>query len=170
MLSLCDFLCFNMKFRYHIFTLCLLSFTATLSCSKIRTGGNDETETISSIADDFAYGYFNYRFNDVAKLCTADMKKTIGYVATNITEEDITALRNKETAATCETGDVVIVNDSCAEAECTVNDYYTKDAIGEPGQIKNRSEYIITLAKDNGKWLIKKVVPRQNGKPSRAQT
>lgn len=159
-----------MKFKYHIFILCLLSLTATLSCGKLRTDGNDETETISAIAGKFAYGYFNYRFNDVAKLCTADMKKTISYVATNITEEDITALRNKETAATCETDGVVIVNDSCAEAACTVTGYYTKDAIGEAGQVKDRSEYTITLTKDNGKWMIKRVAPRQNGKPSRART
>ncbi|MFA4047440.1 hypothetical protein HPS54_04255 [Prevotella sp. PCHR] len=156
-----------MKFKYHFLILFLLSLTAVLSCNKLRTNGNDETETIKSVVSDFSYSYFNYRFNDAVKLCTEDMKKTISYVATNINEEDITSLRDKETAATCEAGDIVLVNDSCAEAECVVNDYYVKENIGETGKITNKSECRIMLIKNNGKWRVKKVIPLRNGKPSR---
>lgn len=156
-----------MKIKYYLFLLCFSSSIIIMSCNNPETYGNDETENIKSTADDFSYNFFNYRFEKAMRLCTTETKQYISYIATNITEEDIDNLHKKETAAKCEAEDITLLNDSCAEICCTVTDYYAKDVIGEAGRTINRSEYIIMLVKDNGKWLVKKVSRQQNGKPSR---
>lgn len=142
----------------------------TLSCTKTTGSNDDESEIVVSVVGDFSYSYFNYRFEDAMKLCTADMRKPIEYIASNITEKDINALRSKETAATCENIDIVSANNSCAEAECNIKNYYRKHAIGTEGKTVESSQYTILLVKEHGKWMVRKVTPLQNGKPNRGRT
>lgn len=155
-----------MKFKYCLFLSVLPLLPIALSCDRLARNGNDDTETIKSVAEDFSDSYFNYRFDKAMKYCTNDEKKAISYIATNITEDDIRMLRDKEDAATCETGDITLVNDSCADVECTVNDYYAKSIIGKAGEIRQKSEYTLRLVRENNRWLVRKVAPLQSGRPS----
>lgn len=151
--------------------LCLLFISSVLcstvmSCYKKTSGGNDIEEQAAEAATNFAASYFNYRLDKAAACSTPEAKAQICYLATNLTEEDIAMLRNKNTVATCEVDGITFANDSCAEATCLIKDCYIKDTIGTKGQVFDKRHYSILIVRSGGKWLVRKVSPLQNGKPS----
>lgn len=152
--------------------LCLLSIYSALlcitvvSCNNETKGGDDVTKLATELATNFATDYFNYKLDKAASCCTTEAKEQIYYLATNLTEEDVSILRDKKEAATCEVDGIRLINDSCAEATCIIKDSYIKDTIGTRGKVLDKRNYSILIVRTGNKWLIRKVSQLQNEKPS----
>uniref|UniRef100_UPI003FEE614B hypothetical protein n=1 Tax=Prevotella sp. TaxID=59823 RepID=UPI003FEE614B len=131
-----------------------------LSCSGIS---GDEKEMIEHDVLGFSEAYFNFDLKGAASYCTDDSRKWISYVASNIQESDIEAMRSKESDATVSIVDISFNNsDSTGTALIKVNNALVLDTIGKPGHTVDEAHYRLDFICKEGKCLIRMACPLRN--------
>lgn len=142
--------------------ICILFFVA---CSKNYK--SEDEENITHITDNFAEQYFNFNLKQALTLCTPESEKWIRFMASNITQEDIDVLKEKEDDATCETDEITYINDTSAYVKCHIYNVMKIDTIGQPGKVSEHEIYNINVVKRGGKWMVKMEGPLQSEKQNR---
>ena len=126
----------------------IISFMS--SCQRI-TNSND----ITVVADSFATNFYNWRLEKAFKYCTEESKTQICYLASNISEEDVELINQKNEDASIE-----ITNTEMLEEGIKVrisikiyNSFKMKD-INSYVQLNKERDVTINLIKTNEGWKV----------------
>lgn len=137
-----------------VFLLCC--FTATYFWQSCSAGEFSDEEDLKEVADSFATKYFNWRFPEAMAYTTESSAQWIRYAASNVSQEDVDALRMKNTNATVAIDNVSInYTDSTATVDITVKDALMMDTIGTTANLKATASYTLNAEKRGGQWKIK---------------
>lgn len=132
-------------------TILFLLFLILISLNSCKEK-NQEEKTIEDVTA-FATAYFNWDFPHASKYAKPETQEWLSFLASQITEEDITTLREKEEEATIEVEDVEFVeSNNSATTTISVNNYLLMDSIGKRPIIYEHSVYTITMSKENKSW------------------
>lgn len=128
-----------------------------LSCSDIN---HEEKDRIERCIIGFSEAYFNYELNKACDYSTADSRKWLEYIASNIDDNDLAVINAQDTYA-----DVSIVDieynssDSTGMTTVEVNNFYALDTIGNHGHIVSNAKFNINFIKENGGYKVKMAGP-----------
>lgn len=148
-----------------LIVLTIITLTTTNSSCKQEPGSEEQ---LREHADSFAVNYFNWHFEQALRYCTPESEKWLRYAASNVHEEDVELLRNKEADAQVELGDIIYNdNDSIVTIETKVYDYLQMDSIGKAAHLVPESTFRLTMVKRSGKWLIRMESPLRSEKQNR---
>lgn len=114
----------------------------------------DESLEAAAQADSFATYYFNWRYVDAARFATAESRQALSFVASNVNDSDIVALRQKAKAASVSVDEPLASSDSTFTISIEASDYLKKGKIGEPAVLTRKGNYELQLVKRDGKWLV----------------
>lgn len=92
--------------------------------------GKSEEKIIEETVLKFASAYYNWDFPAAASLVTDDSKVWLHYLASQVDSADISALRNKETAAEVEVISLDMKSNNSGNAMVVVRNYLVMDSIG----------------------------------------
>lgn len=133
---------------------CALVFACLLLISACGQDTNDSDEKFSQQALAFGEAYFNYDYEDAAKLVTPESEKWLSFAASNITQEDIDLI-NSHDRATVTVDDFTLNNDSTAMVTLIVKDFVQKDTLFRPASVTDEAEFQLEVVRREGKYFIK---------------
>ena len=135
----------------------VLLIMGCLSLCSCGNGNEDQlTETVSSFSD----SYFNWQYFRSVKYCTPDSKQWLSYMASQVNESDVKALRAQEEGATVEIEDVdMLQGDSVAKVRVIVCNYLNMDTIGVKGRMVDKALFVIPARRNNGVWKVQLTAP-----------
>lgn len=137
--------------------LLLLSLTLLLLPFIAACGGNDAADdSLEALgqADSFATYYFNWRYVDAARFATAESLTALSFMASNVTDSDIVALRQKPEAASVSLGEPVADTDSTLTIPVEASNFLELGKIGQGASLRQKGNYELQLVKRNGQWLV----------------
>lgn len=135
----------------------LLLMPATLMVLFVACGDkdtNDESIEAAAQADSFATYYFNWRYVDAARFATPESRQALSFAASNVSDSNIVALRQKAKAARVSVSETVTSSDSTFTISLEATDYLKKGKIGEPAVLMRKGNYELQMVKRDGKWLV----------------
>ena len=133
----------------HITTYAL-AVLACLSCN-----ADKEEKEIADVAANFARDYFGCKYTEARQLCTDSSEKWIKFVASNVSDSDLTVLNNAPSDAEFEVTDIDLTGDSTATASIEARNYLKLDAITRRGELSTSDTYRFTIECHNGKWMVR---------------
>jgi len=117
--------------------------------------GNYRSERrLKTVADSFALTWFNWQYSKSIRFCTDSAQRHVIFMASNVNEEDVELLRNKECDAVVERKEIEYVNDSTAIAFYDVSDFLHPDTIGKAAQKIDKAEAELTLKRVENTWKV----------------
>lgn len=132
-------------------TILFLLFLILISLNSCKEK-NQEEKTIEDVTE-FATAYFNWDFPQASKYAKPEAHEWLSFLASQITEKDITAMKEKDEAASIEVEDVEFKDsNNSATTTISVNNYLLMDSIGKCPIICEHSVYTITMSKENKSW------------------
>lgn len=139
--------------------LAICSFISACSVGRHR---NDQA--VRTAADSFATSYFNYDLHKSIRFCTPSSAKWIHFAASNILQEDIDLLKQQQTKAIAETGDITYSTDTTASVSCEVTNFLLRDTLGRPGHMVEKMIFRIPVVLENGSWAVDAghIIPERN--------
>lgn len=123
---------------------------------------SEEEEKITMQASEFIENYFNLNFNAAYKNCTPESRKWISFHVSNLTEDDLQALRSSPEAARVVSTKCHIINDSVAQVDCMVRGVHLSGTIENGIPSFSKAKYGISLVKRKKKWWVKMEAPLQS--------
>lgn len=134
------------------FTVLLVALVIS-ACSE---GVQEDMSAAEKSIQHFAEAYFNYDFQEAYELITPESRPWLRFAASNITQEDLDELNNRESYATIELSETSVINDTTIEARISVENYYKADSIGQPVRATDKVEcYMLTAVKRGKQWLVR---------------
>ena len=130
-------------------------------------GKSSQEVQIKDATDSFAVNYFNWKLANALNFCTPESRKWIQQLASQLTQQDIDALRRLATPTDCETIAIKVQDDSMATATINVHHYLTVGGIGEKDSLLETGQFRILLVQRNLKWLVKMEGPLRNERRNR---
>ena len=138
-------------------TILFLLFLILISLNSCKEE-NQEEKTIEDVTA-FATAYFNWDFPHASKYAQPEAQEWLSFLASQITEEDITAIKEKDEAATIEVEDVEFNStNTSAMSTISVENYLLMDSIGKRPIIRKHSVYTIQISKENNSWKCGKPI------------
>lgn len=144
----------------------LLSVGMLFSCNESK-----EEAQMKKVANAFAAHYFNWQYKDCISLVTAESKKQLSFLSSNVNEADVEMLRNKESDADVEILNINQLSDTSATVMLKINDVLYCDTIGTLPKLKTEGNATLKLVK-HGTWLVdlaeglpRMAFPQQNETP-----
>lgn len=137
--------------------LLLLSLTLLLLPFITACRGNDTADdSLEALgqADSFATYYFNWRYVDAARFATAESLTALSFMASNVTDSDIVALRQKPEAASISLGEPVADTDSTLTIPVEASNFLELGKIGQGASLRQKGSYELQLVRRNGQWLV----------------
>lgn len=137
----------------NVIPLLLLALSAgCTSCSH----ANGSEEQLTEYCDSFATYYYNWHFGEAMRFCTPSSEQWLRFAATGATQEDVDALRTKESDASIEIGDVEILpDDTSAVVKLTVRDFLQMDSIGQPAHLVKEATVKLPMVLHEGIWKVR---------------
>ena len=132
--------------------LLIIGLCLFVGCSE---GDADPDLKVKERASEFAEAYFNYDFERVQKLITADSQKWLQFAASNISQADMDLLNSQQTSVTVEVESCEYVNDSTSLVTVSVRDFMQKDSIGQAGVMTDEGLFRLTLVEQDGKHYVR---------------
>ena len=109
-----------------------IATTLLLLASFIFSGCKEETaeDMIEENLTTYATAYFNWDFPSAKGFATTDTKKWLTLLASQVTEKDISAIKDKEEPAKVEIEDIELYNnDETAKTTIVVSNFLCMDSI-----------------------------------------
>lgn len=140
--------------------LLILILLAGLSLSHCS---NDQEDQLIADVDSFSMAYFNWRFTAASRYCTDSSSTWLRYAASQVTEEDVQALRMKEEGASCKHADIQYgSSDSTAVVKVKVKNFLPMDSIENNNTKADTASFLIPVVLHQGRWLVQlKALPRE---------
>lgn len=137
--------------------LVLLAGLSLIHCS------NDQEDQLIADVDSFSMAYFNWRFAAASRYCTDSSSTWLRYAASQVTEEDVQALRMKEEGASCKHADIQYgSSDSTAVVKVKVKNFLPMDSIENHKTKADTASFLIPVVLHQGRWLVQlKDLPRK---------
>lgn len=135
----------------------ITSFAILLSLSANSCYEKTEENKAEEVVNAYATAYFNWDFPSAANYANASGKQWLIFLSSQVKEADIEALREKETAAEVEVGDIELRHaDTEAVITVDVTNFLAMDSIGKKPHICNSAQYTIKAVKENTEWRFGK--------------
>lgn len=105
----------------------------------------------------YATAYFNWDFPSANGFATTDAKKWLTLLASQVTEKDISALKDKEEPAKVEIEDIELYkNDETAKTTIIVTNFLCMDSIGKTPSCCEEEKYEVSAVKKKEGWKFGK--------------
>lgn len=117
---------------------------------------SSEESAVEDTARCFAEKYFTWHFIEARNFATDDMKKQIGFVASNVHKSDLDLLHSTSSIPTIEVSEVSIDNDSCATAMLDMEDVILMDTLGASAHLRKKVKSTLILRKTAGTWKVER--------------
>ena len=140
-----------------------IATTLLLLASFIFLGCKEETaeDMIEENLTTYATAYFNWDFPSANGLATIDAKKWLTLLASQVTEKDITAIKDKKEPAKVEIEDIELYNNETAKTTIIVTNFLFMDSIGKTPSCCEEEKYEVSAVKKKEGWKF--------GKPQRVK-
>lgn len=138
--------------RHFLLPLALLLLPFVAACGGNDTA-DDSLEALSQ-ADSFATYYFNWRYVDAARFATAESLTSLSFMASNVSDSDIVALRQNAGGASVSLGEPVANTDSTLAIPVEVSNFLTLSKIGQRASLRPKGNFELQLVRRNGQWLV----------------
>jgi hypothetical protein len=134
--------------------LLIMGFLSLSSC------GSDKEEQLIKTVSSFSDSYFNWQYFRSVEYCTPESKQWLSYMASQVDESDIEALRTQEEGATVEIENVdILPGDSVAKIKVKVYNYLNMDTIGVKGKPVDEATFVILMKRNDGVWKVQLTAP-----------
>ena len=108
----------------------------------------------------FADAYFNWQFPTAVGHCTPESRRWLSYMASQVNQQDVDALRAMTEGAGCKVEDVEMGGgDSTATALVCVRHYLSMDTLGQTGKVVDEARFVVPMVRRRGKWLVSLSAP-----------
>lgn len=105
----------------------------------------------------YATAYFNWDFPSAKGFATTDTKKWLTLLASQVTEKDISAIKDKEEPAKVEIEDIELYNnDETAKTTIVVSNFLYMDSIGKTPRCCEEEKYEVSAVKEKEGWKFGK--------------
>lgn len=141
----------------HLTTAATMVFALSLPFVTSSCGNStDNNEQLTEHCDSFARYYWNWHFGDAIRFCTPASEEWLRFAATGATQDDVDALRAKQSDATIEINHVEVhEGDTTATVSLTVHDFLQMDTIGKAAHPVEKAEYKLEMVLHNSTWKVK---------------
>ena len=136
-----------------------IATTLLLLASFIFSGCKEKTaeDIIEENLTTYATAYFNWDFPSANGFATTDAKKWLTLLASQVTEKDISALKDKEEPAKVEIEDIELYNnDETAKTTIVVSNFLCMDSIGKTPRCCEEEKYEVSAVKKKEGWKFGK--------------
>ena len=128
----------------------LLATALFASCNLSMNDDGTARETAMAWAD----AYFNCDFHEAEEYSTKESGKWLRFAASNVTEQDLQLLRERNAVAEADEY-FPVANDTLRVVRLTVRNYLAPKALGEPSQLAEEGHFNITVVKHDNNWKVK---------------
>lgn len=129
-----------------------LCFAVALLASCDLAMSGDEAARKTAVA--WADAYFNCDFHEAEEYCTAESGKWLRFAASNVTEQDLQLLRERNAVAEAEEY-FPVANDTLRVVRLKVKNYLSPKALGAPSQMADEGTFSVTVVQRDGQWRVK---------------
>lgn len=138
------------KYIYAVILLFVITINLTSSCQRI-SNSND----ITIVADSFATNFYNWRLEKALKYCTAESKTQISFLASNISEEDIELINQRNEDASIEITNTGMLEEGIkARISMKIYNSFKMKDINSDIQLNKERDVSINLIKTNEGWKV----------------
>ena len=138
------------KYIYAVILLFVITINLTSSCQRI-SNSND----ITIVADSFATNFYNWRLEKALKYCTAESKTQISFLASNISEEDIELINQRNEDASIEITNTGMLEEGIkARISMKIYNSFKMKDINSDVQLYKERDVTINLIKTNEGWKV----------------
>lgn len=138
------------KYIYAVILLFVITINLTSSCQRI-SNSND----ITIVADSFATNFYNWRLEKALKYCTAESKTQISFLASNISEEDIELINQRNEDASIEITNTGMLEEGIkARISMKIYNSFKMKDINSDIQLNKERDVTINLIKTNEGWKV----------------
>ena len=138
------------KYIYAVILLFVITINLTSSCQRI-SNSND----ITIVADSFATNFYNWRLEKALKYCTAESKTQISFLASNISEEDIELINQRNEDASIEITNTGMLEEGFkARISMKIYNSFKMKDINSDIQLNKERDVSINLIKTNEGWKV----------------
>ena len=138
------------KYIYAVILLFVITINLTSSCQRI-SNSND----ITIVADSFATNFYNWRLEKALKYCTAESKTQISFLASNISEEDIELINQRNEDASIEITNTGMLEEGIkARISMKIYNSFKMKDINSDVQLNKERDVTINLIKTNEGWKV----------------
>lgn len=131
-----------------------------MGCLSLSSCGDGNEKQLVETVSLFSDSYFNWQYFRSVDYCTPDSKQWLSYMASQVDEADVEALRMQEERATVEIGNVdMLPGDSVAMVKVEVYNYLNMDTIGTKGNTVDKGSFIIRVKRNDGVWKVQLTAP-----------
>ena len=129
-------------------------FLLIAACDK-STIHKQETKA-EAIAEQFCLSYFSLHYADAQPFCTEESEKWLRFAASNVHEEDLSALHSSDARVSVSVLEVSArEGDSIGSALVRVRNYLSLDRLDAPAQIVDEGVFRIGMVRRGGRWFVK---------------
>lgn len=114
----------------------------------------DNKDQLESDVDSFSMAYFNWRFPKALNYCTSQSRQWLVFAASQVNENDVEVLRNKQEGASCKIEDINFTDDSTATVKVMVRNFLVLDTIGGVPQTIAEKVFCLHVIERQGVWKI----------------
>ena len=138
------------KYIYAVILLFVITINLTSSCQRI-SNSND----ITIVADSFATNFYNWRLEKALKYCTAESKTQISFLASNISEEDIELINQRNEDASIEITNTGMLEEGIkARISMKIYNSFKMKDINSEVQLNKERDVTFNLIKVNEGWKV----------------
>ena len=138
------------KYIYAVILLFVITINLTSSCQRI-SNSND----ITIVADSFATNFYNWRLEKALKYCTAESKTQISFLASNISEEDIELINQRNEDASIEITNTGMLEEGIkARISMKIYNSFKMKDINSEVQLNKERDVTFNLIKVNDGWKV----------------
>ena len=138
------------KYIYAVILLFVITINLTSSCQRISSS-ND----ITIVADSFATNFYNWRLEKALKYCTAESKTQISFLASNISEEDIELINQRNKDASIEITNTGMLEEGIkARISMKIYNSFKMKDINSEVQLNKERDVTFNLIKVNEGWKV----------------
>ena len=138
------------KYIYAVILLFVITINLTSSCQRI-SNSND----ITIVADSFATNFYNWRLEKALKYCTAESKTQISFLASNISEEDIELINQRNEDASIEITNTGMLEEGIkARISMKIYNSFKMKDINNEVQLNKERDVTFNLIKSNEGWKV----------------
>lgn len=117
-------------------------------------------EQLTEAIDSFSATYFNWQFHRAVAFSTPESRPWLSYMASQVSQKDIDALRAMPQSAAWEIGHISYADgDSAAQVEVKVNHFLAMDTIGQQGTLTDRATFVVPAVYRQGQWKVNLSAP-----------
>ena len=132
--------------------LCLSLFSSSCERQEKRPSKNNATTAV----EQFCAAFFNLQYEAALQYCTPESQKWIYFAASNVQDEDLSLLRNREGGTSIEVTEIdASETDSIGHATVKVGNFLSMDKIDDKGHIAEEGIFHFELVKREGKWKVR---------------